>query len=477
MNTGLASVKLGYVPIRKFVFSQQDAARYKQLVEERLSAWGVQFVNIDGLTDDGMLYRHEDLPGVVEHLRREQVDALFCPHCNFGTEDVAALLGKEMQLPYLLWGPRDEMPLPDGTRLRDTQCGLFATSRILRRLNVPFTYIPNCRIDDPIFERGVRSFIQVASVVKAFRRLRIGQVGQRIDFFWTVMVNEAELLERFGIELFQIYATELVKRIRQLVDSPTTELIELVRKWRSQVAFEHLSDEQINAIAALKLVLGEYVAQHQLSGIALQCFPLLQEAFNIYPCFANSMLTMEGIPVTCETDIHGVISSTLLQAAALYESPTYFADLTIRHPENDNAELLWHCGPYPLSLADDSTSPKVGSHFILPGGAAGVCHWQIRKGDVTIARFDVDRGQYLLGFGEGRGTSGPETVGCYQWLEVADWLRWERKLIRGPYIHHVAGVHGHLAAVLHEACRYLPGVTPDPFDENDRELEEFWYRL
>ena len=40
---------------------------------------------------------------------------------------------KELGIPVLLWGPLDERPEADGTRLRDTQCGLFATGKVLRR--------------------------------------------------------------------------------------------------------------------------------------------------------------------------------------------------------------------------------------------------------------------------------------------------------------------------------------------------------
>ncbi len=49
---------------------------------------------------------------------------------------------------------RDERPEPDGTRLRDSQCGLFATGKVLRRFQVPFTYMTNCRLTDPEFESG-----------------------------------------------------------------------------------------------------------------------------------------------------------------------------------------------------------------------------------------------------------------------------------------------------------------------------------
>ena len=475
MHTGLQAVTLGLVPISKFVFSQQDARRYKDLTTQRLRKLGVRFVDMEDVTADGMLFRHEDIAPVVKRLRDAGVDALFCPHCNFGTEDVAALLGREMGLPYLLWGPRDEAPLADGTRLRDTQCGLFATSRILQRLEVPFTYIPNCRLDDPAFDRGVLAFLQVACAVKRFRTLRIGQVGQRNDFFWTVMVNEAELLERFGIQVWQVYLSDLLDGIAALVDAPTPELTALVEDMRAQVVFEALDERQVRAIAALKIALEEIIAEHDLSAVALQCFPDLQKRFGIYPCYANSLLTAHGVPVICETDIHGAVTACLLQGATLHEGAPFFADLTIRHPDNDNAELLWHCGAFPITLADEGVAPKVGEHFIMPGAEAGVGHWRIRGGDVTIARFDADRGRYGLAFGEARGTDGPQTVGTYLWVEVDDWLQWERKFIRGPYIHHVAAIHGRLAPILHEACRYIPGLAPDPVDRAPEDMEAFWW--
>jgi L-fucose isomerase-like protein len=203
---------------------------------------------------------------------------------------------------------------------------------------------------------------------------------------------------------------------------------------------------------------------------------VLQQRFGIYPCYANSLVTAEGVPVICEVDVHGAVTACLLQAAALNETPPFFADLTIRHPDNDNAELLWHCGAFPVTLADEGVSPKVGEHFIMPGAQAGVCHWRVRPGDVTIARFDADEGDYYLGFGEARGTSGPDTVGTYLWVEVDDWLTWERKFIRGPYIHHVAAIHGRLAPVLHEACRFIPGLAADPVEPDAGALEDIWWR-
>ena len=84
------------------------------------------------------------------------------------------------------------------------------------------------------------------------------------------------------------------------------------------------------------------------------------------PKDANAMLTDEKIPVVCETDIHGAITAVMLQAANMNKEPIFFSDLTMRHPENNNSELLWHCGNFPYSLkAKDSRllSDGMEKHF------------------------------------------------------------------------------------------------------------------
>lgn len=97
----------------------------------------MSFVDIDGINPEGLLYDDKDVAPILEKFRKEKVDGLFVPHCNFGTEYVAARLARELGVPVLLWGPRDERPDENGVRLRDSQCGLFATGKVLRRFQCP----------------------------------------------------------------------------------------------------------------------------------------------------------------------------------------------------------------------------------------------------------------------------------------------------------------------------------------------------
>jgi len=172
-------IKLGFAPTRRSIFSAPDAVKYRGLTADRLRELGVDFVDIDDINEEGLLYSEDDRLRILEKFKAAGVDGLMLPHCNFGTEYLCARLAKDLGVPVLLWGPLDERPEPDGSRLRDTQCGLFATGKVLRRFQVPFTYLTNCRLSDPVFERGLRDFLAVCNVVRKFRNIRILKIGLR----------------------------------------------------------------------------------------------------------------------------------------------------------------------------------------------------------------------------------------------------------------------------------------------------------
>ena len=106
-------------------------------------------------------------------------------------------------MPVLIWGPRDDSPDNHGLRSRDSQCGLFATGKVLRRHNVPFTYLTNSWIGSEEFTSGMRKFIQVANVVKSIKNLNILQISTRPEPFCSVICNENELIEKEASQDFK----------------------------------------------------------------------------------------------------------------------------------------------------------------------------------------------------------------------------------------------------------------------------------
>ena len=461
-------IKLGFAPTRRNVFSKEEAGKNKRIIEAWVKSTGIEYVNLDFLNEEGLIYSGLDADKATQRFIDEKVDAVFAPHCNFGTEDAVTKLAKKVNKPVLIWGMQDDAPAPDGGRLTDTQCGLFATTKVLGRFGVPFTYITNSHLEDEVFKRGFDNFISAASAVKSFRNLRIGQISTRPGAFWSVMCNEAELLERFGIETVPLTMVDIELEVKSILKENGSDLTEVADNIRKRIKNIRINDEELRRVAALKLTIAKWADKQELSAVAIQCWSAIQRAIQTQTCFVDADLTDDGLPTVCETDIHGAVTSVMLQATRFGAAPVFFADLTIRHPENPNAELLWHCGTFPYSLAKDPEQAALVGEM-----CPGVGNWEIKGGDITLSRFDGLNGQYYLLMGEGRGIPGPKNTGTYLWAEFKDWPLWEHKFIYGPYIHHCTGIHGKVAPALYEACKYLPGVKADPVEPTAAEIEKF----
>ncbi len=466
-------VVIGYAPTRRNVFSAEDAQKHKNIILESIKKYDAEIVDINDINEEGLLFQESDVDRIVAKFKNANVDGVFFPHCNFGSEALVSKVAAAIGKPVLVWGPRDDAPLANGDRTRDTQCGLFATGKILRRFNVPFSYIVNSHVEDAVFVKGYRTFLAVCATVSAFRKIRILQVAPRPDSFWTMICNEGELLEKFGVQVFPITLQHVRKGVQRVLEEKGKEYQDNYDLLVQKIDCSTIDEGAKENIAALKTFLKDCCIQHNCTAIALQCWNDLQEVLGIMPCATNGLLFDEGIPTLCETDIHGAISSILIQEAARGTAPVFFADLTIRHPENDNAELLWHCGNYPPSIAKEGETLKVERNFIMPDHCPGIGVWEIKGGDITVCRFDGDHGKYSLLIGEGHGVEGPKNKGTYVWFEVNDWPMWEERIVTGPYVHHCAGVHGHIAHVLYETCKYIPELSADPIDPTENDIQKY----
>lgn len=462
----MTTVKLGFAPTRRSIFSAPDAIKFADLTREKLKELNVSFVDIKDINEEGLLYNEADRLKIVEKFKAEKVDGLFLPHGNFGTEYECARLAKELNVPVLLWGPRDERPDENGIRLRDSQCGLFATGKVLRRFGVPFTYMNNCRLEDEAFSRGVKDFLAVCNVVRTFRHIRILQIGPRPFDFWSTMCNEGELLEKYQIQLAPIPLPELTAAIKE-AKAEGTKVEEVIAYCRENMCIR-VTEEQLENVAALKVAMRALADKYGCNAAAIQCWNALQGELGIMPCAANSLLNEEGFPVVCETDIHGAVTALLVEAAAMGEKRSFFADWTVRHPDNENGELLQHCGPWPISVACEKPSIGYPLAFDYPGAVEA----RAKMGDMTLCRFDGDNGEYSLLLGHAKGIEGPYTKGTYVWVEVENLKRLEAKLVEGPYIHHCVGIHTDVVPVLYEACKYMK-IQPDLYDPIEEQVKAY----
>jgi len=459
-------VLLGVCPIGKFVFSHEDALKQKKAILTKLDEWGVNYCTIDSVIPDGMVRDQKHVDPIVAYFKDKNIDALFVPHCNFGTEGAVGMIGKKLGVPVLLWGPRDEAPLEDGSRLRDSLCGMFATSKVLKKLKVPFTYVENCRVDEAPFKEGMDLFLRAASAVKAMKNMKIAQIGVRVDFFWTTIDNESELLERFGIEILPVDMADFLRAVKTRAKknrSSYQEELKEIKEWLDTSAME--TEEGLLNSLAMKDEMFDLAERENITAFSMKTFDSLGTELGPGTGLGE-LFVQERYPIAAESDIHGAISSVLVEAASAAEEPSFFPEFTIRHPENENAILLWHASP-PLSLKHPDTGRiPILPPWILKDLPPSSLQFRLKDGPLTVCRFDGDTGDYVIGVGQGHTTEGPKTREFYVWMEVDNWPKWERTIMQGPYIHHCSAVYDHCADALEEACKYLPGnIRFQRFDE------------
>ena len=448
------NVIIGVVPIKRGFLPMDEAKRQKDRfmrVIRDVKPNAVTLVDIDDLCENGIAFETAKVPAIIDKMKAAKIDALFIPFCDFGEESVAAAVAYGCDVPVLVWGNRDETVNTEVIRGRDTQCGMFAATKVLRRHGITYSYIFNCETESGDFKNGFEKFIRVVNVLKDLKSLRVAKIGERPQPFMSVMTNEAALIKRFGITTVPISPVAIGKLTDEILQRDDDDFRAYYKDVTTRMDCSSMEDNNVKKAAAAKMAVHQLMSDSECSVGAIECWPTCSQVLGFPICMTLGEMADAGMPISCETDVNGAITLAILRAISLGEEAEFLADLTIRHPENDNAELLWHCGPFPYSLKAE------GSKASLVNGQE---QWEMKQGDLTVCRFDDIDGEYFLFAGEAKTTTGPSTIGTYVWMETDDWKKWEERLMFGPYIHHIGVMYGKHFDVLKEAARYL-GVTFD----------------
>lgn len=464
------NLTVGLVPIRRDVSprpgifnwekAEQRGRRIVRYIEDTYTDDQTRFLDLDDLNAEGLLITEADALTVAKKFRDAGADCIVLINCNFGNEEAAGLLAQQLGLPTLLWAPLDDEFLPDGSRFTDSQCGIFGMSRMLQRLNAPFTFLETCRVESDIFRDGFRAFLSVACMVKNFRGnvnrpgLRVVQVGSRPKPFCSVIVNEGELMQKLGVRVIPVNLALTLGRLDKILAERADECAAYADVFRSRYAVDEKTEPKLTQLAALILLYKDIFKDYDADVISSECWTALLPARGIVPCAAFSVLADEGYIVGCESDIHASITMALLKCAARGKAAPFLGEFTVRHPEDRDVELLWHCGPFARSLKASDSEASIRDMRAW---------FRVQNGTYTIARLDQDNGNYMLLSGVCESADGPYTFGTYLWARFKNLPAWERKLVEGPYIHHMSEIAGDHTAALREFCRYA-GITPDEVD-------------
>jgi len=467
------NVKIGLCPMRRnttdrpaktfltWSSAEERGRKNVEYIEKNFTSEKLTFVDTKGLGCKDLIFDEDSMKAAVKRFKEAEVDAVMIINANFGNEEAAADLAREMGKPVLLWAPLDDEYYVDGMRPTDSQCGLFGVSRQFQRYHLPFAHLPCCRVEEDIFAEGFMRFVRVACMVKNFTNLRIGQVGIRPAPFFSVIWNEGELMSKFGLRITPINLAILQDRFKATMENKKAEIEKYVQYFKDNYKMDDLTPNYLERMACLVVTYIGIFEEFKLDVISAECWTATPQLFDgLAPCAVYGVLNDLGYTISCESDMHCAMTMVMLRAASLGESKPFLGEFTVRHPENKNAELLWHCGPFPLSVKAesgiDSTARLVNQR-----------EWfRAKDGQYTVARLDQEEGNYMILAGAVNTTEGPQTHGTYIWAEFDDLQAWEDRLLEGPYIHHFVEIEGDYTKEIEMFCKFVPALSVDKSIKN-----------
>ena len=462
------NVKIGLVAMRRnttdrprgtfltWYSAEQRGKKFVNYIEENFKTENVSFVDNKGIGIEDLVFDDKSAEEVIERFKAEKVDAVMIINCNFGNEEAAADIVKALGKPALLWAPLDDEYYVDGMRPTDSQCGLFGVSRQMQRYHLPFSHLPCCRVESDEFKEGFESFVRVACMVKNFTGLRIGQVGSRPYPFFSVIWNEGELMEKFGVKITALNFANIQARMATAAEQYPDEIKEIEEYILKNYTLDDLTPKYVNGMATMVVMYKKLFEEYNLDVISAECWTATPVMFDgLAPCTVYGILNDMGYMVSCESDMHCALTMVLLKSATLGKGKPLFGEFTVRHPENKNAELLWHCGPFPLSQKAES---EIDSTARLVNQRSW---FRAKDGTYTVARMDQESGNYMILPLVCHTTPGPQTHGTYIWGEFEDLQKVEDRLIDGPYIHHFVEIEGDYRKEINEFCKYFPNLKVD----------------
>ena len=277
-------VKIGLCPMRRnttdrpkgtfltWYSAEQRGEKFVKYIEENFTSDKVSFVDSKGLGNKDLIYDDASAADMIKRLKENEVDAVFIINCNFGNEEAAADIAKELGKPVLLWAPLDDEYYVDGMRPTDSQCGLFGVSRQMQRFHIPFSHLNCCEVDSDDFKEGFDSFVRVACMVKNFKGLRIGQVGARPAPFFSVIWNEGELMEKFGIKIIPVNFAIIEQRMNAVLEEKPAEMKEVEEYIKNNYTLDELTPPYIERMAAMVVMYKRLFDEFNLDVISAECW-------------------------------------------------------------------------------------------------------------------------------------------------------------------------------------------------------------
>ena len=419
----------------------------------------------------------------LEDLKEADCNALVVYLGNFGPEIAETMLAEKFEGPKMFIGAAEET----GNNLiqgrGDAYCGMLNASYNLKLRGVK-AYIPDYPIGTAKeCAQMIYEFRPIARAVLGLRDLKIISFGPRPMNFLACNAPIQQLYH-LGVEIEENSELDLFEAFHK--HQGDKRIPEIVREMEEELGQGNKKPDILPKLAQYELTLKDWINEHKGSrsyvAVAGKCWPAFQTQFGFVPCYVNSRLTSQGIPVSCEVDIYGALSEfigtvvsedivTLLDINNNVPADMYQEDIAGKFPYTHQDTFMgFHCGNTAASKLSfcEMRHQLIMARSLPQEVTQGTLEGDILPGDITFYRIQstadgrlrayIAQGEVLPVASRSFGA-----IGVFAIQEMGRFYR--HVLIEKNFPHHGAVAFGNYGKALFEVFRYI-GVPVEEIGYN-----------
>ena len=481
MIDNMPKVKIGIVAVSRDCFPESlSVNRRKALVE----AYTKKYDAADIYECPICIVESEiHMVQALEDIKKAGCNALCVYLGNFGPEISETLLAKHFDGPKMFCAAAEETQDNLIQGRGDAYCGMLNASYNLQLRNVK-AYIPEYPVGDAEdCADMIHDFLPIARAVEGLSNLKIISFGPRPTNFLACNAPIKQLYN-LGVEIEENSELDLFEAFNKHAGDERIPAI--VKEMEEELGAGNKKPEILEKLAQYELTLKDWVEAHRgyrkyvtLTG---KCWPAFQTQFGFVPCYVNSRLTAQGIPVSCEVDIYGTLSEFI--GTVVSQDTVTLLDINNSVPKDMYKESIegkfnytlkdtfmgFHCGNTASSKLSfcEMKNQMIMARSLPVEVTNGTLEGDIVPGDITFYRLQSTADNKLRGYiahGEVLpvATKSFGSIGVFAIPEMGRFYR--HVLIEGGYPHHGAVAFGHYGKALFEVFKYI-GVPVEEIGYN-----------
>ena len=481
MIDNMPKVKIGIVAVSRDCFPESlSVNRRKALVE----AYTKKYDAADIYECPICIVESEiHMVQALEDIKKAGCNALCVYLGNFGPEISETLLAKHFEGPKMFCAAAEETQGDLIQGRGDAYCGMLNASYNLQLRNVK-AYIPEYPVGDAEdCADMIHDFLPIARAVEGLSNLKIISFGPRPTNFLACNAPIKQLYN-LGVEIEENSELDLFEAFNKHAGDERIPAV--VKEMEEELGAGNKKPEILAKLAQYELTLKDWVEAHRgyrkyvtLTG---KCWPAFQTQFGFVPCYVNSRLTAQGIPVSCEVDIYGTLSEFI--GTVVSQDTVTLLDINNSVPKDMYKESIegkynytlkdtfmgFHCGNTASSKLSfcEMKNQMIMARSLPVEVTNGTLEGDIVPGDITFYRLQSTADNKLRGYiahGEVLpvATKSFGSIGVFAIPEMGRFYR--HVLIEGGYPHHGAVAFGHYGKALFEVFKYI-GVPVEEIGYN-----------